>query len=51
MALKPGESTTLEMTFTMHKGMDGFHDFRVQVETNDPAAPVKELVVLSNWIP
>jgi len=39
------------MTFTMHEGMGGFHDFRVKITSNDPASPVKELVVLSNWIP
>jgi len=29
--------------------MEGPHDFRVQLKTNDPAQPMKELVVLSNW--
>lgn len=33
----------------MHKGMEGLHDFRVQVRTNDPVNPVVELAVLSNW--
>ena len=33
----------------MHKGMEGLHDFRVMVKTNDPVNPVKELVVLSDW--
>jgi hypothetical protein len=27
------------------------HDFRVKVQSNDPALPAKELVVLSNWVP
>jgi hypothetical protein len=31
--------------------MEGPHDFRVQLKTNDPAQPMKELVVLSNWVP
>ncbi len=33
----------------MHAGMEGPHDFRVKVRTNDPDLPVKELVVLSDW--
>lgn len=33
----------------MHKGMEGPHDFRVKVDTNDPANPETELTVLSNW--
>ena len=37
------------MQFMMHKGMEGLHDFRVKVKTNDPGNPEKELVVLSNW--
>jgi len=51
MVLNPGERTTLSMTFTMHSGMEGKHDFRVNLQTNDPAQPEKELVVLSNWVP
>jgi hypothetical protein len=51
MVLKPGESTTLSMTFTMHSGMEGMHDFRVKIQSNDPEQPAKELVVLSNWVP
>jgi hypothetical protein len=51
MALAPGESTTLSMSFTMHEGMDGPHDFRVNLVTNDPAQPETELAVLSNWVP
>ncbi len=34
----------------MHAGMEGFHDFRVHLITNDPAEPEKTLVVLSNWV-
>jgi hypothetical protein len=33
----------------MPEGMDGPHDFRVKVMTNDPDAPEIELVVLSDW--
>jgi hypothetical protein len=38
------------MQFTMHAGMEGPHDFRVALQTNDPSQPSKELVVLSNWV-
>jgi hypothetical protein len=38
------------MTFTMHAGMAGPHDFRVNLKTNDPVEPVKELAVLSDWV-
>jgi hypothetical protein len=37
------------MRFTMHAGMGGPHEFRVPVDTNDPAAPQQVLVVRSNW--
>lgn len=51
MALKPGESTRVEIEFTMHEGMDGKHDFRVHLLSNDAEQPDRMLVVLSNWIP
>lgn len=35
----------------MHEGMDGQHEFRVHVNTNDPIEPEMVLVVRSNWIP
>lgn len=38
------------MQFTMHAGMEGMHDFRIDLQTNDPSQPGKELVVLSNWV-
>ena len=37
------------MEFMMHKGMEGVHDFRVNVKTNDPVTPEIELIVLSDW--
>jgi hypothetical protein len=37
------------MEFMMHKGMEGVHDFRVKIKTNDPVSPEQELVVLSDW--
>ncbi len=48
--LQPGEQTTLSMEFTMNAGMDGPHDFRIGLQTNDPNQPSKELVVLSDWV-
>jgi len=52
MVLEPGESTTVQSsTFMMHSGMDGPHDFRVHLLTNDPAQPDKSVQVLSNWVP
>jgi hypothetical protein len=47
--LKPGESTTLSMEFTMGEGMGGPHLFRVDVRTNDPAASELALFVRSSW--
>jgi hypothetical protein len=49
--IRPGEETTIGMTFSMHEGMDGFHQFDVYVLTNDPVEPEKVLTVYSNWIP
>jgi hypothetical protein len=50
MALQPGESTTLSMQFSMHDGMDGFHDFRVHLLSNDKINKDYVLTVLSNWV-
>lgn len=50
MVLQPGESTTLSMTFTMHPGMEGPHDFRVHLPTNDPTWGDRTLQVLSEWV-
>jgi len=38
------------MEFTMHAGMEGPHDFRVILASNDPDEPNKELRVVSNWV-
>jgi hypothetical protein len=52
MVLKPGESTTIKSSiFMMHAGMDGPHDFRVHIKSNDPNNPDKTVTVLSNWVP
>jgi hypothetical protein len=50
MALKPGESATLSMDFSMHGDMGGLHDFRVHLPSNDPQQPDHTLTVLSNWV-
>lgn len=34
----------------MRAGMEGPHDFRVLLASNDPDEPQKELRVLSNWV-
>ena len=35
----------------MHPGMEGPHDFRLKLRTNDPVEPIKELKITSNWVP
>ena len=47
----PGETAHVSMRFSMHEGMDGLHDFRVKVRSNDTIEPEQEVVVLSNWVP
>ncbi len=34
----------------MHPGMEGPHEFRVHVRSNDPLQPEKVLIVKSDWI-
>ena len=48
-SLKPGERTTLSVSFMMYQGMGGPHDFRVHLRTNDPNMPDKTVQVLSDW--
>jgi len=50
MVLKPGDTTTQSMTFMMHDGMDGMHDFRVHLPSNDTIWGDKTLAILSNWV-
>lgn len=35
----------------MHAGMEGQHEFRIHLRTNDPNTPDKPLTILSNWVP
>jgi len=52
MVLQPGASTTVNSSsFTMHAGMEGYHDFRLHLQTNDPQQPDLVVQVLSNWVP
>jgi hypothetical protein len=47
--LQPGQQTTIILRFTMHAGMEGPHDFRVYLRTNDATAPETVLIVKSSW--
>jgi hypothetical protein len=49
--LQPGQSTTIYLDVVMHPGMGGKHLFEVAVKTNDPAQPLKKLLVASDWQP
>lgn len=52
MVLQPGESTIIQSSpFMMHAGMEGYHDFRVHLKTNDLDQPDLVVTVLSNWVP
>ena len=51
LTLKPGQRGTITIRFSMHAGMDGPHDFRIALKTDDPSRPVTELRATSNWIP
>lgn len=50
MVLAPGDTTTLSMRFMMTAGMDGPHDFRVHLPSNDAAWGGRTLRVLSDWV-
>ena len=51
MTLIPGQRGTVTLEFMMHAGMDGQHDFQMNLWTNDPEMPFTELRVRSNWVP
>lgn len=48
-SLKPGERTTMSVSFMMYEGMGGPHDFRVHLRTNDPSQRDKTVQILSDW--
>jgi hypothetical protein len=35
----------------MHEGMGGPHLFEIALQTNDPANPLKKLLVATDWQP
>ncbi len=41
----------MTLTFSMHDGMGGPHEFLVALRTNDPAARERSVVVRSDWGP
>lgn len=47
--LQPGQHTTVSVSFMMHEGMGGYHDFRLHLLTNDPSQRDKTVQILSNW--
>jgi hypothetical protein len=49
--LGPGESTTIYTDIVMHEGMGGAHLFEIPLKTNDPAQPLKKLLVATDWQP
>lgn len=49
MELKPGETATVSMNYTMHEGMDGLHELAIELRTNDPEQPEIILTAFSNW--
>ncbi len=51
MVVDAGQTADVGFSTRMHEGMDGPHDFRVKVLTNDALEPEQEVVVLSNWVP
>ncbi len=51
MSLKPGESTTLSVSFMMHGDMGGKHNFRVHIANNNGAGSIQSVTILSNWLP
>jgi hypothetical protein len=48
--LRPGETAKVTMRYTMHEGMDGPHEFRIELNTNDPASPEIVLSAFSDWV-
>lgn len=47
--LKPGERTTVAVSFMMHGDMGGYHDFRLHLPTNAPGQSDKTVQILSDW--
>ena len=47
--IKPGEEAVAEVSFTMHKGMDGPHLFVLPIRTNDPREPNTLIKIKANF--
>lgn len=50
MVVEPGGRTTITVESVMSRRMAGPHDFRHQLETNDPVEPLHVVPILANWI-
>lgn len=48
--LFPGDEALVRLSFSMHEGMDGPHDFRLHIRSTDPVQPETEITILSNWV-
>ena len=48
--IDPGGTATVTVTFSMHEGMGGQHEFLVHLLTNDSAQSETQLRIFSNWI-
>lgn len=48
--INPGGTATVTVTFSMHEGMGGQHEFLVHLLTNDPSQSETQLRIFSNWI-
>jgi hypothetical protein len=49
--LEPGKSTDISVSFTMHDGMGGPHQFDLIVNTDDPVEPTQTVSVLAEFPP
>ena len=48
--MKPGESTTVTVSFTMHEGMDGPHHFVIPLKTNDKMEPEQTVAAKADFV-
>jgi len=48
--IAPGESTTVNVSMFMHKGMGGPHLFEVTINSGDPAPAANKVSVRANFI-
>jgi len=50
MVINPGHEGRISMSYSMHEGMGGPHEFRVHLKTNDAVEPTKYLTIYSDWV-